>query len=98
MKMLVAGVAFGVVSLGLIGPAWAAHRHPAAKHPAKHRPSPAKHADQHRHGHAGKPSSPTGATSVPASGIKLFCGPRKTPLMVRKMTQGNGTTVTVICR
>jgi len=57
----------------------------------KRHASPARHEDR-------KPAAAAGATSVPAGGIKLFCGPGKSPLMVRKMTQGAGTSVTVICR
>jgi hypothetical protein len=43
-------------------------------------------------------SAAHGATTIPAGGLKVYCGPGKNPLMVRKMTQGAGTTVTVICR
>jgi hypothetical protein len=43
-------------------------------------------------------SAPGGAITVGAGGTKLFCAGRASPLLVRKATQGNGTTVTVICR
>jgi hypothetical protein len=36
--------------------------------------------------------------AVPAGGMKLQCPPARNPLLVRKMTQGNGTTVTIVCR
>lgn len=86
--------------------------HHAAKHqtaaPAHHGKShheakPAHHgrADRHASRKAIEPRKPAGAggaTSVPAGGIRLYCGPGRSPLMVRKMTQGAGTTVTVICR
>jgi hypothetical protein len=42
--------------------------------------------------------APHGVTLIPAGGVKLQCPPRRNPLLVRKMTQGNGTTVTVVCR
>lgn len=79
-----------------------AHHAVATRHvsPAKHGGS-SKHASHHRDT-ARTPSrtsnAPSGATSVPGGGIKLYCGPGKNPLMIRKMTQGSGTTVTVICR
>jgi hypothetical protein len=80
-----------------------ATHHAATEHHAK---TPAHHGKDARHGkdtrHAAreerKPAAVAGATSVPAGGIKLYCGPGRSPLMVRKMTQGSGTTVTVICR
>lgn len=57
------------------------------------------HADK-KHG-AGTPArapAPGGAISVGSGGTKLFCAGRASPLLVRKATQGSGTTVTVICR
>ena len=107
MKKRILGAAFGAASFGLAGTALAAHHHSSTQHhhsPAKyhmasekHHAASAKH-DAHRHDRPARPSSPPGAANVPAGGIKLYCGPGKSPLMVRKMTQGNGTTVTVICR
>jgi hypothetical protein len=64
---------------------------------AHHATSSDRHAS-HRHAEEHKASTPSGATAVPAGGIKLYCGTGRSPLMVRKMTQGAGTTVTVICR
>jgi hypothetical protein len=63
---------------------------------AAHRPVKPKH-------HATKPAAhrdaaPPGATHVPGSGIKLYCAGRSNPLLIRKSTQGSGTTVTVVCR
>jgi len=83
--------------------------HETTRHESSHHKASAHHATSTHHGketrHASpapheerKPAVAAGATSVPAGGIKLFCGPGKSPLMVRKMTQGAGTTVTVICR
>jgi hypothetical protein len=40
---------------------------------------------------------PAGVTTVPAGGLKVYC-PARSPLLIRKATQGGGTTVTVICR
>ncbi|PXA85365.1 hypothetical protein DMC47_37630 [Nostoc sp. 3335mG] len=71
----------------------ASSRHASSAHHGKD----THHADRARHDER-KPASAAGTTSVPAGGIKLYCGPGKSPLMVRKMTQGNGTTVTVVCR
>lgn len=70
----------------------ATHHHAAATHhPAKssrhHAAKPAPHRD----------AAPSGATRVPAGGIKLFCPARSNPLLVRKSTQGAGTTVTLVC-
>jgi hypothetical protein len=47
-----------------------------------------------------KPASraPGGTMTVPGGGLKVYCAAGKNPLMVRKMTQGAGTTVTVLCR
>jgi hypothetical protein len=74
-----------------------ATHHAKPEHHAKataHRGKDTHHASRE----ARKPAAVAGATSVPAGGIKLYCGPGRSPLMVRKMTQGSGTTVTVICR
>ncbi|WBO20868.1 hypothetical protein [Sphingomonas abietis] len=108
MRILIVGWgALAALSLGA-GPALATHH--GKTHHAK---APAHHAAAATHGsHHGKASrkatthkpalaksaASSGATTVPSGGIKLFCGPGKGPLMVRKMTQGSGTTVTVICR
>lgn len=103
-------VGLGSLAALLLGaaPALATHHetpHHAKAHHAKtttHHSAAAKHVTHH-----GKPPSkaavhksaaPSGSTTVPSGGIKLYCGPGKAPLMVRKMTQGAGTTVTVICR
>jgi hypothetical protein len=97
----------------MAGPAGATHHRTAhanapAHHETSHHDAPAHHAAAHRGNethHAAhtsrsehQPSVIAGGTTVPAGGIKLYCGPGKSPLMVRKMTQGTGTTVTVICR
>ena len=80
-----------------------ATHHATASHHATAHHSTAHHGKETRHtAHAAreerKPAVVACATSVPAGGIKLYCGPGRSPLMVRKMTQGSGTTVTVICR
>lgn len=71
-------------------PAAAARHHTArhAHHAATSRP---------RRETAKPPAAPRGITAVPAGGLKVYCA-RRNPLLVRKMTQGAGTTVTVICR
>ena len=74
-----------------------ATHHTAVEHHAKasaHHGKDTHHASREER----KPATMAGATSVPAGGIKLYCGPGRSPLMIRKMTQGSGTTVTVICR
>jgi hypothetical protein len=73
--------------------------HVKSHHAAKpsHHPKPDSRASRQRpSGH--ETSAPSGTTAVPTGGIKLYCGTGHSPLMVRKMTQGAGTTVTVICR
>ena len=92
MRGSVIGLGRLAAALLAAGPAFAAHH---GKPPVHHGGS--GHAE-HRARHAAVPSAPKGATAIPASGIRLFCGPGRSPLMVRKMTQGRGTTVTVICR
>lgn len=72
----------------------ATSHHATAHHATAHRGKDAHHAAHEER----KPTGAAGATNVPAGGIKLYCGPGRAPLMVRKMTQGSGTTVTVICR
>lgn len=80
-------------------------RHHTAKRPAaetRHRAKPARHGSKPSHHHetsvAHRDAAPSGATRVPAGGIKLFCGARSNPLLIRKSTQGAGTTVTMVCR
>lgn len=73
----------------------------AAHHKAGHH-EPKSHGAG-RHANQSKPvehhaAAPAGASSVPGSGLKLFCPARKNPLLIRKATQGAGTTVTVVCR
>jgi hypothetical protein len=107
MRRLTIGWGSVLVACGVAGPAGAVHHrsthhsstHHAASHheSAHHKASSAHHASP-KHRDDRKPAAAAGATTVPASGIKLFCGPGRSPLMVRKMTQGAGTTVTVICR
>jgi PAB1-binding protein PBP1 len=76
-------------------PAMGTVHHRTHSHPQR-KAKPARHAaaKSTRHG----PAAPGGATAVPAGGIKLYCAPGKNPLLVRKATQGAGTTVTAICR
>jgi hypothetical protein len=62
--------------------------HQAAKASKHHAAKPAKH----------DAAKPAGVTTVPASGIKLYCAAGRNPLLIRKFTQGAGTTVTVVCR
>ena len=94
------GLGAVAAACAMAAPAGATH-HKAHSAPAHHKAEP-KHPDsRHKppaHHDAPRPAVAAGATSVPAGGIKLYCGPGKAPLMVRKMTQGAGTTVTVICR
>jgi len=79
---------------------------PAGHHEASHHGSKSHEAGGHksgRHATKSKPvehhaTAPAGASSVPGSGLKLFCPARKNPLLIRKATQGAGTTVTVVCR
>ena len=85
----------------------ATHRHAVhhdtRPHPAKTRHGgTAKHPVTSSHHHATRPAArhdaaPSGATRVPAGGIKLFCPARANPLLIRKSTQGAGTTVTLVC-
>lgn len=74
------------------------HHARATHHATAHHGKDARHAAHAPRKEERKPAGAAGATNVPAGGIKLYCGPGKAPLMVRKMTQGSGTTVTVICR
>lgn len=85
------------------------HSKSTKSHGASHH-AQSSHASKSTHGksaRAGKaPESkkaqaagaPGGAITVGSGGTKLFCAGRASPLLVRKATQGNGTTVTVICR
>jgi len=75
----------------------ATHHATASHHATAHHGKETRHTT-HAAREERKPAAVAGATSVPAGGIKLYCGPGRSPLMVRKMTQGSGTTVTVICR
>ena len=77
-------------------------KHGSASHHAK-----SSHGAKSTHGKTGhdskkpdakKPSAPGGTITVGSGGTKLFCAGRASPLLVRKATQGNGTTVMVICR
>ena len=77
-----------------VAPTVASVRH---KTSSTHHMASIKHA-MRRHDESRKPSTSSGARAVPAGGIKLSCDPGKSPLMVRKMTQGAGTIVTVVCR
>jgi len=85
----------------------ATHRH-AVHHETRHHAArthhgqPAKRPVTASHRHVAKPAArrdaaPAGATRVPAGGIKLFCPARANPLLIRKSTQGAGTTVTLVC-
>lgn len=73
------------------------HRTTHHRATAQHRSSKPVH-----HGKAkpAKPhdTKPAGVTGIPAGGIKLFCPAHRNPLLIRKSTQGAGTTVTVVCR
>jgi hypothetical protein len=76
-----------------------AHHRASSQHrpSGRHRPTPSAHH------HADKPDAhrddkPAGVTGVPGGGIKLFCPAHRNPLLIRKSTQGAGTTVTVVCR
>lgn len=103
-------VGWGGLTIALLGaaPALATHHsatsHKTTHHGTTHHGKAATHhtvATKHtaRHAETGrKQSAPSGATSIPGGGLKVYCGPGKNPLMIRKMTQGNGTTVTVVCR
>jgi hypothetical protein len=73
------------------------HKASTTHHATAHHGKETRH-DSHAAHEDRKPVAVAGAVSVPAGGTKLYCGPGKSPLMVRKMTQGSGTTVTVICR
>ena len=103
----------GLATLALLGAATVAPahvRHQSTRSSTHH----ATHATTHhatekrrvaaRHDHratrlvAHRDAAPSGATSVPAGGLKVYCPARKGPLMIRKATQGAGTTVTVVCR
>lgn len=66
----------------------------ATRHHAPSRATHARSAESSRHAD----DAHKGAQTVPAGGIRLFCPARRNPLLVRKMTQGAGTTVTVVCR
>ncbi len=76
-----------------------AHRRASSQHrpSGRHRSTPSAHhhADK-RDAH--RDDKPAGVTGVPGSGIKLFCPAHRNPLLIRKSTQGAGTTVTVVCR
>jgi hypothetical protein len=65
-----------------------AHHHQAAKTARRHAAKSTRH----------DAAKPAGVTTVPASGIKLYCAAGRNPLLIRKFTQGAGTTVTVVCR
>lgn len=75
-------------------------RHRVERHRAEHHGH-----DRHRLSKASRDRKPAhtrvavpgGVTMIPAGGLKVYCAARS-PLMIRKMTQGSGTTVTVICR
>lgn len=72
-------------------------RHASSKHAStKHESKRGK--DTHRESERQAQPGGFNVTTVPGAGMKLRCGPGRSPLLVRKMTQGNGTTVTVICR
>ena len=85
--------------------------HKATAHHAAARHGTSHHAAKAAHGHP-KPAhratrqasserrdaAPSGVTRVPGGGIKLYCAGRSNPLLIRKSTQGAGTTVTVVCR
>jgi hypothetical protein len=83
----------------------AAHRkashHGSKSHETKSHETRNRETDRHKT--RSKPvehhaAAPAGASSVPGPGLKLFCPPHKNPLLIRKATQGAGTTVTVVCR
>lgn len=64
------------------------HHHERGHHPAK---AATRHASR-------EPAKPAGVTGIPAGGMKLYCPAGRNPLLIRKSTQGAGTTVTVVCR
>jgi hypothetical protein len=91
-----AAVVLGLVLAAATPVAAASHHHHASSsHKAKTNKS-AKHSTKPATHHAD--AAPKGVIPVPAAGVKLSCGAGRNPLLVRKMTQGAGTTVTVICR
>ncbi len=72
------------------------HRETGHHGGARHRTTSSRHrttkaADRHD-------AKPSGVAGIPAGGIKLFCPAHRNPLLIRKSTQGAGTTVTVVCR
>ena len=82
-RSIAAGFAFtAAVSLIAVAAPASGHRH--GRHPAKPR--------------VARSASPAGTTAVPAGGLKLYCAGSRSPLLVRKFTQGNGTIVTALCR
>lgn len=96
-------IGFVVAMMGaavvVAGNAQAAHPFPASKHhaPSRHHNSSTKHASSTKK-RQHEAASSHGVTAIPSSGVKLYCPAHKSPLLVRKSTQGSGTTVTVICR
>ncbi|USI71722.1 hypothetical protein [Sphingomonas morindae] len=73
-------------------------RHKAGGATAAHGTRAHDKSGRHAAAAAPAPARPGGTMSVPGSGLKVYCPAGKNPLMVRKMTQGAGTTVTVVCR
>ncbi|WP_298690946.1 hypothetical protein [uncultured Sphingomonas sp.] len=89
-----------VAALALIAAAAAT---PAAAHTRHHSAPHHRTSETRGSRHAKKPvehhsAAPSGVTAVPAGGLKIYCPARKTPLLIRKSTQGAGTTVTAVCR
>ena len=76
--------------------------HHAVHHTVHHSAGASRHSAKRPH-HATRPiahrdATPSGVTHVLGGGIKLYCAGRSNPLLIRKSTQGAGTTVTVVCR
>lgn len=86
----------------------AAHHAAPSRHASKTPHHAASHTDKTHagkthgasktHGSGKLAAAPGGAIPVGSGGTRLFCAGHASPLLVRKATQGSGTTVTVICR
>jgi hypothetical protein len=73
--------------------------HASTHHATGHHATESRHTGKAEHDKpAHDAAAPAGVTRVPAGGLKTYCPGRSSQMLVRKMTQGNGTTVTVICR
>jgi len=105
-------LALALASVGGPAIAATHHRHETRHHATVHHHT-SRHATAHQTdrggAHRGTPAhrsakaaphgdaAPSGAARVPTGGIKLFCPARSNPLLIRKSTQGAGTTVTLVC-